>query len=452
MISVVCVYNNQDIYERALLKSLRDQTAKFELVALENRGREFTSAAKAYNQGGAKAKGDYVMFVHQDMWLASKRWLEEAEHIANTLPTLGVAGVVGMVQPKHGIPARAIGSIGFISESTALDTGGVQSPEEVQTLDECLLLVPRTVFDKLKFDEATFDGWDCYGADYCLSAKDQGLKAYVIPVPSHHCCVRAALPKWELQNLLKYQKRLYKKHRRRYKVIHTWLGRVSRLTLFGKTLMQSAGPSLLRIRPNTLAFVRSELEGCETVLDLGCGYRSPLQGHRVAFSVGVEAFDPFLQLSRMTAIHSQYILADIRSVAFKPKSFDAVIASEVLEHLTKDEGRMVLARMEEWARKKVLVTTPNGYLKQKSYETNPLQEHKSGWTAGELSGLGFRVRGGAGWKRLKGERFAVRYRPAFLWERISDLTHFAVYRWPDHAYQLMAVKRLDADGQSQAGA
>jgi len=70
MISVVCVYNNERTFKNVLLKSLENQTVGFELIALDNRGGRYRSAAEALNYGGEQAKGDYIMFVHRDVSLA----------------------------------------------------------------------------------------------------------------------------------------------------------------------------------------------------------------------------------------------------------------------------------------------------------------------------------------------------------------------------------------------
>jgi len=116
-----------------------------------------------------------------------------------------------------------------------------------------------------------------------------------------------------------------------------------------------------------------------------------------------------------------------------------------LEHLTKQEGAELLDKdkMERWARKKVVVTTPNGYLWQGTYANNPLQEHKSGWSVKELRELEFRVFGLNGWKRLRGYKGSVKYKPTFLWARISDLTQKITYHYPRLAFQLFAIKKID---------
>jgi GT2 family glycosyltransferase len=446
MISVVCVYNNEKILRDGLLKGLKNQTVEFELITLENTDNKYKSAAEALNCGGTRAKGDYIMFVHQDMWLASDSWLEDAEETLKSIPDLGVAGVAGMSENGRKRRERVRFSIDIYEEGCWEESGRITEPEEVQTLDECLLIVPRSAFGDLQFDEKVFDGWDCYGTDYCLSVRQLGLRAYVIPGRCSHSCLRAHYYLWEFKGLLEFQERLYRKHKSDHRYIYTWMGDISWLRLRLRSIMGLIAPLYEKLFLYMSIHMRRELSGCETVLDLGCGPHSPIHRCNIPFSVGVELFEPSLVESKRKGIHSQYLRADIRQIEFRPKSFDAVIAVEVLEHLTKQEGTELLIKMERWARKKIIITTPNEYLWQGTYENNPLQEHKSGWDVKELSGLGFKVRGMAGWRRLRGHKASVKYKPPFLWARISDLTQKITYHYPKLAFQLLAIKRIDHDG------
>jgi GT2 family glycosyltransferase len=474
MISVVCVYNNERSLKEILLRSLKNQTSKYELILVDNINGQFKSAAEALNYGGKQANGKYIMFVHQDVELDSDLWLENAERILDSIPKLGVAGVAGMSEEGKDNRERERGCVSDCGEIWHW-ANPVQKPEEVQTLDECLLIVPKSVFSKLQFDGKTFDGWHCYGVDYCLSAKQMELQPYVIPAFIYHRSLRL-----NVQNLFTYQKKLYNKHRRNYKHIYTTTGEVARLKLNLYLLIKEAvrklnfsrnflifyeqnfpksvkkrcfrtaskilSPLYERLFPAWIVYLKKELDGCDTVLDLACGYNSPIQHCDVPFSVGIELFEPYLQESRKKAIHNGYIKADVRSLALKPNCFDAVIALEILEHLTKDEGHALIRKMETWARKKVIITTPNGYLWQNGYDNNPLQEHKSGWSVEELQRLGFKVSGMNGWKKLRGYKGEVKYTPAFVWERVSDLSQKITYHYPKLAFQLFATKQID-DGK-----
>ena len=197
------------------------------------------------------------------------------------------------------------------------------------------------------------------------------------------------------------------------------------------------------IFPLYIDYLRKELYDWNTVLDLGCGGDSPIQYCNVSFSVGVELFESYLQKTKKKVIHNQCIKADIRKIEFKPKSFDIVVALDVLEHLTKEEGSELIKKMEKWARKKIIVFTPNGFVWQDDYDYNPFQVHKSGWDVQEFDKLGFKVFGINGWKRLRGYSALIKYRPTILWNTISNLTQKITCRNPKFAFQLLVVKEID---------
>ncbi len=438
MLSIVVVYNNKRALNEILLDGLKNQTAKFDLIALDNTQGSFKSAAEALNSGADKAKGKYIMFIHQDVELGTESWLEDVEQILDDIPDLGIAGVVGMSERGSNRMERRRG---YISSRGEIWGRPIKKPEQVQTLDELLMIVPRSLFEKLKFDEERFDGWHCYGADYCLSAGQLGLKAYVIPAFIYH---RSSMS--NVQKIFEYQKRLYNKHRKNYKRIYATAGDISWSKLQIRYVLNLLKPLSRRLSSTTAGELTKELSGCESVLDIGCGCNSPIQHCNVPYSVGVELFEPYLQESRKKAIHSEYIKADIRKVEFEPKSFDAVLCSEVLEHLKKEDGYELIEKTVKWARNKVIITTPNGYLLQDGFSDNPLQEHKSSWSVEDFQRLGFKVSGLGGWKKLRGYKGLIKYRPAFFWGFISGLTQKITCRYPKFAFRLFAVKEIEGEG------
>jgi len=60
-------------------------------------------------------------------------------------------------------------------------------------------------------------------------------------------------------------------------------------------------------------------------------------------------FKPYLLRSKEARVHHDYILADITKLEFRPKSFDTVLALDVLEHLTKGDGLNLIKNMEKIA-------------------------------------------------------------------------------------------------------
>jgi hypothetical protein len=191
-----------------------------------------------------------------------------------------------------------------------------------------------------------------------------------------------------------------------------------------------------------LTLLRKELQNCTTVLDLGCSRNSPIQFCSVPYSVGVELFEPYLEESKRKGIHNQYIKADIRKLSFKQNSFDAVLALDVLEHLSNEESYELIEKMEEWAKKKVIIFTPNGFVWQNGYDNNPLQIHKSGGSVSELKNIGFKVYGINGYKILRGYNAEIKFKPRLFWMIISDFTQKFTYLFSKYAFQLFCVKTI----------
>ena len=231
MISVVCVYNNKKIFNNFLLKSLNNQTADFELIGIDNTSNKFKSAAEALNYGGKKATNKYIMFAHQDVSVLHKTWLKDIEKLLDSISNLGIAGVAGMSESGSSNPERGRNKITHGMPSEVWSWGNqIQKPEPVQTLDECLVIVPKSTFDVLEFDEKTCNGWHLYVVDYCLSAKERGFGVYALPVDLYH--LSSAVSKKKFPSLIgplpdEYYSTLdslIKKHRNKFKRIYTTCG------------------------------------------------------------------------------------------------------------------------------------------------------------------------------------------------------------------------------------
>jgi SAM-dependent methyltransferase len=185
---------------------------------------------------------------------------------------------------------------------------------------------------------------------------------------------------------------------------------------------------------------------CRSLLDVGCGFNSPVQCivDRPRRLVGVDAFAAVIQQSRDRGIHDEYFLCGALEIntIIPPKSFEVVLASDLIEHLDKQDGHQLIAAMEKIARKKVIIYTPNGFLPQGQEYNNPMQEHRSGWTPGEMRSLGYRVAGIQGLKSLRGHMSEVRRRPARFWQTVSLASQSITTRWPRYAFRLFCVKEL----------
>ena len=121
--------------------------------------------------------------------------------------------------------------------------------------------------------------------------------------------------------------------------------------------------------------------------------QGPLVAYSIRYSIGVELHDPYIQEAKSLGTHNEFIKADCTQLEFAPGSFDAVLALDVVEHLSKEDGLALLRNMKGWARKKVIIEVPNGFTSGHVVDGNELQLHRAGYTAKELRDLGFEVRG-----------------------------------------------------------
>jgi 2-polyprenyl-3-methyl-5-hydroxy-6-metoxy-1,4-benzoquinol methylase len=187
-----------------------------------------------------------------------------------------------------------------------------------------------------------------------------------------------------------------------------------------------------------------------SLLDIGCGRNSPvreLDQKEKVFAVGLDFYEPYIQISKSLSIHNDYILDDLRNLGkIASNSFDYVISTEVLEHLKKDAGRELISQMERIARKKIMLTTPNGFLPTYAGpDDNPDETHVCGWNVDELRKLGFIVHGLHGLKMLwkvKDGQASSRFRPERMAFMLIDISELLAYDFPASAFQLFFVKNV----------
>lgn len=242
MITVICVYNNRKILEDKLLKSLNQQSNEYELILIDNSSGNYKSAAEALNYGAKNATSDYLMFVHQDIDLNYPKCLRDIERMVEDLEDFGVAGVAGYGETdgKHVMYSNI--KDGYPPKDVGLN---LDHPMEVQTVDECLFIVARSLFNELKFDETTCPDWHLYGAELCLDAKNLGKTVYILPIKIYHASRTASFSKSYYTTL----KNVVKKHGREYESINTSCGiwRTGRVGL-GLNIMEDKVLRFIKLR------------------------------------------------------------------------------------------------------------------------------------------------------------------------------------------------------------
>lgn len=137
-------------------------------------------------------------------------------------------------------------------------------------------------------------------------------------------------------------------------------------------------------------------EHIESVLDVACGLSLKSQFIPAKVRVGVDIFDEYLKKIE-THVPYSVVRYDVRRLndIFLPKSFDLVIACDIVEHLTKQEALNMIEDMERIAKVAVIIETPKGFIPQDldiwGFGAHDLQTHKCGWDKEEFEMMGYSV-------------------------------------------------------------
>ena len=193
-------------------------------------------------------------------------------------------------------------------------------------------------------------------------------------------------------------------------------------------------------------WLKRDLADCDSILELGCGSNSPiLQIGYGKKTVGVDIFQPYVDVHNEHKDYQSCERADILSYQYLPRTFDAVVICDVFEHLDKDcvIKRKLFERMESTARKKVIIFTPNGWVENDPVDGNFAQEHKSAWEPVDYLSRGYSVKGTHGWRWIVGKAGLPKRKPISLWSIVAMLSLPVVFNhpeWAGHSYAVKVVK------------
>lgn len=132
----------------------------------------------------------------------------------------------------------------------------------------------------------------------------------------------------------------------------------------------------------------------ESILDIGCGigrFEKLFNKYRY---LGLDIVSDYIKRASIGS-HMSYVVMDAQEIRehFVPKSYDAVLLYDSLEHFEFEAGKRILNYASSIARKCVAVYTPSGFIKQTENvwggNAGDAQVHKSGWTRDDLKALGF---------------------------------------------------------------
>lgn len=193
MISIIICTRKSHISD-ALLANIRQTVGvAFETIFIDNSANRL-SIFEAYDHGVEQAKGDILVFAHDDIVFLTQNWGQILQTSLGD-KQVGIVGVLG----GHLIDETSISwtSSGFYSGQVIQVANGTNTTynhneaglgNTVIALDGILLAMRKELFDRdiLKWDSDTYNGFHFYDLDICMQAVSQGYQVKVAPILLEH--------------------------------------------------------------------------------------------------------------------------------------------------------------------------------------------------------------------------------------------------------------------------
>lgn len=218
MISIICPTNDKKVLNEMLIPSINKQKYKnYELIIIDAKEKGFKSAAETLNYGASLAKGDLLVFCHQDIELINDDFFENLIEYSNKY-NFGIAGVAGKSNDNK-VYSSVIQGVNRVQ-------AGIKNEEvfEVETLDECLFIIKKENFTKFDENNKT---WHLYAVDYSLNCLMLKKKVLLFPLKLYHLSPGYSLNASFYDELLQLGKK-YKK----LKIINTTMITIKNNTFF----------------------------------------------------------------------------------------------------------------------------------------------------------------------------------------------------------------------------
>ena len=300
------------------------------------RNRHNLGAAVAFNQGAAKAAGEYMLFMHSDVFVTP-------DVIANTIKIMMQDAKLGIVGVYTNRASQGWQSLKVNGEYNSIETmleyatsrdKGQSSDKHTMVIEDFFMLVRSEAYKKIEgFDEKyTYSSLEDY--DFSLRMHMAGYHCYLANEFVHH-----DTDSYQSNNCVKNDI-----------LLDNWK--------YFKDIWQTDPKYSIIVRGDVLRFVDVGRENVH-ILDVGCACGANLMAialnNPTAHLYGIEVNE---KTAAVAACYANVQAVDIEKVEYNDwnEKFDYIICADVLEHLKnpwqamrnlarflKREGKMVIS-------------------------------------------------------------------------------------------------------------
>lgn len=150
---------------------------------------------------------------------------------------------------------------------------------------------------------------------------------------------------------------------------------------------------------NPYPYVKGATDNGESLLCLCCGIGLELSNLSTDDVTAVDVAPQYLDEVKHRCSQAKTVCSNaLDYVKSQPdSSVDIISIIDGIEHMDKESGLRLIDEMKRVTRSKILLFTPEGYLRNEPHNAWDIegadehQTHKSGWTRLELKDLGFQL-------------------------------------------------------------
>jgi GT2 family glycosyltransferase len=145
-----------------------------------------TGLCEGYNRGIDRAKGEILIFSHDDVEFANPQIGRQISAAMQKCDVVGIAGTNRLEHPmwSYAGPPYIFGQVAHANDDGTFAVQMFATPaplvDGMQALDGCFIAAHRRATKTVRFDSDRFKGFHLYDADFTFSAHLAGLRVAVV--------------------------------------------------------------------------------------------------------------------------------------------------------------------------------------------------------------------------------------------------------------------------------